>query len=322
MKTFAFIFFPQTIKQLQCLLPWRKIIPGFFSKSYLKNLAPFKISCIKKIRSIQEKEIQGYLIACPLISQSEDGLAQEAILERFAQAAGIAVKLGADILGLDINLPAINIKNKDLTEARLKIPLTNGYTLTAWSIFEAVYRTAKFKNLDFKNSSLVIAADNNAIRALCAEKLYTYFTKIAAGSDYKTQAELAKAISEADILIYLNDTPGFLSNIIKELKSGAVLFVARLAKNTIAKLNSLRRDITIIRAGLVKLPFPVNPGINPGFSGQIVSAGMAETMLMAFEDKVPGYSLSGDGNVEKLEELADISVQHGFEVWVPEAPVL
>jgi len=29
-----------------------------------------------------------------------------------------------------------------------------------------------------------------------------------------------------------------------------------------------------------------------------------------------------DKNPDKLEELADIAVQHGFQVWVPEAPVL
>jgi predicted amino acid dehydrogenase len=27
-------------------------------------------------------------------------------------------------------------------------------------------------------------------------------------------------------------------------------------------------------------------------------------------------------NLDKMEEIADLATKHGFEVWVPEAPVL
>ena len=43
---------------------------------------------------------------------------------------------------------------------------------------------------------------------------------------------------------------------------------------------------------------------------------------MLLDGKIVSYSLGEDSNLDKLEEIADIAVQHGFEVWVPEAPVL
>ena len=84
----------------------------------------------------------------------------------------------------------------------------------------------------------------------------------------------------------------------------------------------MRKDTTVIRSGLIKLPFPVRMGVNLGLPEGIVPAPVAETMLMAFADKTPGCFLSEDKNPDKLEELADIAVQQGFQVWVPEAPVL
>ncbi len=321
MKTFAFIFFPQTIKQLECFLPWRKIIPGFFLKSYLKNILPFKISHIKKIRSIQDKEIQGYFIVCPLISQSEGRLDEDAVLRRLSSAVDIAKCLGTHILGLDTSFPGIG-KDKNVLEKKLKIPLTSGYTLTAWSIFAAIYRIAKIKNIDLKSSTLVIIGEVASIGALCADKLCAYIPRIIQEVMHKDKPEFQKAINEAGIVINLNSSPDSMLNIIKELKSGAIVCDICLGKDAIAKLKLLRRDITIIRAGLIRLPFPIQLGIKLGLPKEIVSAPIAETMLMAFEDKVPGYSLSGGINPDKLEELADIAVRHGFEVWVPEAPVL
>jgi predicted amino acid dehydrogenase len=49
---------------------------------------------------------------------------------------------------------------------------------------------------------------------------------------------------------------------------------------------------------------------------------MAEAILLTFEGRFVSHSLNEETNPDNLEEIADIAVQHGFEVWVPEAPVL
>ena len=49
---------------------------------------------------------------------------------------------------------------------------------------------------------------------------------------------------------------------------------------------------------------------------------MAETMLLTLEEKFVTYSLGESINLDKLEEIADTAVRHGFEIWAPEAPVL
>jgi predicted amino acid dehydrogenase len=53
-----------------------------------------------------------------------------------------------------------------------------------------------------------------------------------------------------------------------------------------------------------------------------ISASLAETMLLTFEEKIASYFLTDSLNADRLEEIADIAVRHGFEVWAPQAPIL
>ncbi len=330
MRTFAFIVCPKTIKHLKSLIPATRLLPDFILRARLKNPLPFKISHIKKIRSAQGKEIQGYFIACPLISKPGQELNAESILAKILSAADIALRLGANILGLD--------RNVSIAIEKLNIPLTNGDTLTAWSIFEAVYRVARVKNIDLKNSTVLVIGAGTAAGSLCARKLSEYVAKIilnanngdklrlvkeaiTAANDACSrpmeviiERDLSQAIKEADIVIDLEGILALVFDATEKLKPGAI--ICAFAK-TIS-----RTDITVINGGLIKLPYPAKLGINLGLAGGVIPASIAETMLLALEDKFINYSWGEQVNPDKLEEIANIATRHGFEVWVPEAPVL
>jgi len=329
MKTFAFIFFPRTIEQLRNFSPVMRIVPDFILKSRLKDFSPFKISHLKRIRSAQGKEIQGYFIACPLISQSNQKLDEESILDKIISAANIAVRLSADILGLDINLSAV-IEKRDAIDRKLKVPFTSGDTLTSWSIFEAVYRVTRVKNIDLKKSTVAIISASSPVGSLCARKLSEYVAKIIFSAndgdklrqlkEYSraveviVEGDLDKAIKEADIIIDLEGILALNFAAAEKLKPGAIICTPNKAIS--------RADITIINGGLIKLPYPAKLGIKLGLPKGIVFASIAETMLLTFEERFINYSWGENINLDKLEEIADLAVQHGFEVWVPEAPVL
>jgi predicted amino acid dehydrogenase len=44
---------------------------------------------------------------------------------------------------------------------------------------------------------------------------------------------------------------------------------------------------------------------------------MAETMLLTLENKCVNYSLGEQINLDKLEDIANIAVRHGFEINLP-----
>lgn len=344
MGAFAFIFFPQTINQLKNFLLAMRIMPQFLLKSRLENLSAFKISHTQKIRSSQKKEIQGYFIACPLISEPDQELKEEVILEKITLATDMAKHLGANILGLDMNIPTIIEKRHPLYK-KIKMPVTCGTAFTAWSIFEAVYRVTKTKNINLKSSVLTAIGTTSPIGSLCLRKLSEYAPKIilydknrdklqllkeaiiGADSEYGKSSEVVieediyKAVKESNIVINVNGGADLLLRITEELKPDTILCDIGLSKNIIDKLR-LNQDVTIIRGGLIKLPFPTNLGINLGLPKGIIFASIAETMLLTFENRLFSYNLDENINLDRLEELADVAIQHGFEIWVPEAPVL
>lgn len=150
MKSFAYIVSPISIKQLKVLCPLLRILPDFLIKPFIKNKAPFKACQIKRIQSIQGTQIQGNIIICPLLPKqmlkSDEGL----VLESIISAGHLAQRLGAKIIGLG-GYTGI-VADKGLTVAKsLKIPVTTGKALTAWSVFEAIFRVARLKNIDLKN---------------------------------------------------------------------------------------------------------------------------------------------------------------------------
>jgi predicted amino acid dehydrogenase len=338
MKSFAFIVNPVTIKQLKNLRPLLKLVPDFLLAASLKNQPPFKVLHIKKIRSIREKEIEGYLIISPLISKQTERLDDGFILERNIAAIRLAESLNAGIIGLSGYSSLLTDKGHPIVKA-LKIPLTNGSSLAAWSVFEAIYRTARVKNVNLKESKLAVINASSPLGSLCSRKLSDYVRTIIINGaeneklirlkdniaqlspvEARIEEDMDKAVKEADIVVNADIALGPSFDIGK-LKPNTIFCNISSFVNCLEKTNP-RNDITVVEAGLIKLPYPDKLPINTGLPKNIIPASLAETMLLTFEEKFVSYSLGENINLDQLEEIADITVQHGFEVWVPQAPLL
>ena len=328
MKSFAFIVNPATIKQLKDFRPALRLLPDFVIRSSLKNFfscKSCKVSPIKKVQSIQKKEINGFFIVCPP--------------EKILDGGHIAKRLGAKVIGLNGYASYIVDKDQNAITRELNIPVTNGNAFTAWSVFEAIYRVTKINNIELKKSNLAISEATNPIGSLCAKKLSDYVSSITIVSDQRDRLlelkekildlnhievimenDVHRAVENADIVINTNNSPEIEFEI-EDLKPNAIVCDISLSDNIFKKLK-LRKDITFIRCGLVKLPYPVKLGINTGLPKGIILASLAETMLLTFEEKFVSYSLGDNINLDKLEEIADIAARYGFEVWIPEAPVM
>ncbi len=329
MKSFAYILSPISIKQLKSFSPALKILPDFVIKASLKNSQPFKSLRYKNILSVQGQEVQGVLIVCPLLPRQMLESEESFVLDKIIAAGRVAQQLGAKIIGLG-GYTAI-VADKGLTVAKkLNMPVTTGKALTAWSIFEAIYRTARLKNIRLQDSSLTIVG-GGSLGYLCAAKLSGYIPKITiTDGNGKTdrlhqckerilcvkQVEIIiednvhNAVKNADFIINASRSLQALFSL-DELKAGAVVCDVSVPWN-IADSRNNRHDITVIRAGLVKVPDGCDT---------IVHASLAETMLLTLEEKFTSYSLGDNINLDKLEEIADLAVRHGFEIWVPQAPL-
>jgi predicted amino acid dehydrogenase len=339
MKAFAFLEHPLTIAQLKTYNPLIRIIPDFMVGSSLRKTPSFKISKLKKVHSSQGKEIQGYFISWPILTKQLLELKEEFILDKVIECCQIAEELGAGILGLGGYISMVADRGYQAIAKNLKIPVTTGSVLNAWSVFEAIYRMSRVKNIDLKKSTLAVIGLDSSVGSLCARKLSAYVSKIIITAGQRDRLEqlkesilnlspieviieedMHKAVQDADIVINATNVAEILLDI-EKLRLNTIICDVSVSGNITLKRNP-GRGITIIRGGLIKIPLTAKLGVYTASPRNIIYAGLAETMLLAFAEKFVSYSLGDNVNLDKLEEIADIAVQNGFEVWVPEAPVV
>ena len=334
MGSFAFIVHPITIQQIKKIWPAIRVFPDFIVRPNLKNIPAFKVSHIKQVRSVQRKEIEGFFVACPLTPRYILEPNQEFVLNKIISTAHFAEKLGVKILGLSRYAAIVTDNGAKLT-GHIQIPVTTGSTFTAWSVFEAIYRTAKMRHIDLSQSTLAVIDAHSSIGQLCLNKLSEYIPEIiVTGRDRSKLEKIRDSMHElyhSNVSIYedareaaksstilINASCSFVANFdIQDLRPGMLVCDVSLLRN-IASRAASRKDITVIDGDVIKLKYPIELGVDTGLPRDMVYAAMAETMLLAFEEKFVDYSQGDSINPDKLEEIADLAVQHGFEVWVPE----
>ena len=337
MHTFAFLFNPVDLKHIREFWPLTRLMPDFFVKTFLKDQG-FKISPLKNFKSSQEKEIQGYFIVSPMLPEQMAELDEEMVLDKIITASYLARDLGAELLGLG-GYASVVADKKPMLYKHLKTPVTSGTSLTAWSVIEALHRIAKTKNIELKNSTLAITGAVSSIGSLCGRKLAQNFSRIILCDknpqkleklrqdilqlnqlEVLIEEDAPKAIKDADIVIAASAEKDS-SFSLEDLKPQAIVLDICLFRHLASKSNH-RQDIVILEGGIVKLPPQTHSNITMGLPKDTVCASMAETMILAFEERFATCSLGDNINLDKLEPIANLAVRHGFEIFVPGAVML
>jgi fatty aldehyde-generating acyl-ACP reductase len=313
MRKFAFIVTAATIEQLSKFRPLLMLIPGFAREQYINNLMPFQATQLSRI-NLGCEDVEGVIIVCPLIKhQNDEGF----ILDRIIASAKIANSLGADIAGLNGCASAVADKNFRVISKHIKIPVTTGNAFSSWAAFEAIYRVAKAKNINLKECRVTVIGVRKQSAILCGKILSERVSSVITIPATDMDKNYPGALKNSDIIIVAEDC----SIDFDSLKTNTIVCDISLC-GKLPKREYIPTDITFIEGALIKLPKPLSLRINSGLPNGVVSAPLAETMLLALEGKFVSYSLGENINPDKLEEIADMSARHGFEVWVPQAPVI
>ncbi|MBI5554780.1 MAG: NAD(P)H-binding protein [Elusimicrobia bacterium] len=330
MEKFGFIAHLLKIENLYKQYGILKIIPEKILVWLLKWAPSFKISKITGIKSITGKEIEGYLILCPLLPQQMLSLDDKFVVRKVIQAGKIAEKAGAKIIGLGAYTSVVGDKGF-LVANNLKIPVTSGSSFTAWAVLEAINRAAKNKDVDLSKSAVAIIGASGSIGSLCVRKLASQVKKIIitarhlekleklkevilkiASLEVQIEGNAHKAVAEADLVITTTSAPESLLDL-QEFKSGAIVCDVSVPQNVGGKAEP-ERKVTLIKGGLFKAPVEVEFGIDVGLPKNIVYACMAETMILTLEGKYISYSLGDNIALEQLDGIGEMVQKHGFDI--------
>jgi len=330
MGDFAIILHPMEISDVYRKWKILRWWPLPVTQAVTRALPPFKLSEIRGLRS-PHAEVTGWFIACPLTSSQMIQLPPERVIKKIAQAGRLAEKIGAKLVGLGAMAALVGDAGVSIAKS-LDIAVTTGNSYTVATALEAAGKAALAMGLDFNQAEVLVVGASDSIGSVCARMLarHVRFLTLLAGGRRKLDSlaqkilqenglavkittDVRRAVQRADVIITVTrSAEGFIE--VSDLKPGAVVCDVIRPRDFSRRAAELRNDILVIEGGLVEMPGQANLGFDFGLPPGTVSAGMAEAMILALEDKIESYSLGHGLSVAQVDEISRLAGKHGFRV--------
>lgn len=328
MGEFAFILHPVSgAKDAARKYPLLSLLPESALEWLLKRMSPKPVSEITGVRSLTGAEAHGWFVGCPLTPRQFLELPTDFVLGKIIRAAQVAQELGARVVGLGAMTSVV--ADAGVTIARnVEIAVTTGNSYTVWTAIEGAKQAAQLMGTDPAQAHVAVMGATGSIGQVCvrimAEQapLVTLIgrnqprlAELAASVDGRAEitytTDPAAGLRDADIVITVTsavDTvvPG------EALKPGAVVCDVARPRDVSRAVVRTRPDVLVIEGGAVEVPGDVDFHFDFGFPPRTAYACMAETMILALEERYESYSLGRELSVEKVNEISALASKHGF----------
>ncbi len=330
MQNFAFMIHPMDVGDVARKFKLAKYLPQRALERAFALLPSMKVSHITGIRS-SYGEAEGWFIACPLTTRLMTSMPSGYVIRKIIQGGRVAEKLGAKIFGLGAFTKVIG--DAGITVAKnLNIPVTTGNSYTVATAVDATREAARVMGHDLKKSSVVIMGATGSIGRVCAMILagearnMTLVARnkrkledLAAGILYETglavkiTSDSKRALSNGDVVITVTSA---VDTVIEpeDIKTGAVICDVARPRDVSKRVSEVRKDVLVIEGGVVEVPGDVEFNLNFGFPPGTAYACMAETMILALEERYESFTLGRDLSIEQVEEIAGLAKKHGFKL--------
>lgn len=334
MKTidFGFIIHPLNIEDIITRVKGTKRLPPEFVEKCFARLPAFKYSEISGITSTATgKTISGAFIGCPLTTEQMLNLPEHHVIQKIVKAGKVAEKMGAGLVGLGAMTSVV--ADAGITIAgQLNIPVTTGNSYTVAMAMEGTKEAAAKMGIDIAEADVIVVGATGAIGAVCSQLISReckYLTLIArdrekldnlawtimrqTGLAVKITNDLKKALKRAQIVITVTSSGG---NIIQpeDLPPGCVVCDVARPRDVSRRVAAVRKDVLVIEGGLVQIPGKISTGLNLGYPPNVTLACMAETMILALENRLESFTLGRNLTIEQVEEIYRLGRKHGFEL--------
>lgn len=315
---------------------------AFFPPVYLSHIAGVRSAATGK-------EIEGWLIACPMTPHRLLQVSVPTAYRKLVQAGRMAERLGARILGLGAFTGVVG--DAGVSVAReLSIPVTTGNSYTVAVAVDAAVEGARRMGLDPARSTAAVVGAYGSTGQACArllagrvarlllvgrersrleevrreievetEGVYVRSDEDASASPSSPDlsrvwaSDRLEDVRQADIVLTVTSA---VEPIIapEHLKAGAVVCDVARPRNVSRCVARRRDDVLVIEGGVVDVPGQVDFGFDFGFPPGQAYACMAETMVLAMEGRYESYSLGRDLSLARVAEISELAAKHGFHL--------
>ena len=319
-----------------------QVSPPMFMNSLEKIMAyapPFVYSKVSGIKSPTGVETEGWLISVGGTPREIMNHSPEFTYRRLLDAAAMAKRLGAQIMGLGAFTKVVG--DAGLTVAkRAPLPITTGNSYSAsgalWAAHDALLRMRLLpppKGKERVKFKAMIVGATGAIGSVCArlmakaaEEVYLVSPETAKLLSLKESilketpdaklhlsAQADKDIADMDMIVTATSGAGKKVLDIMKVKPGCVITdVARpldLPPEEVAK----RPDVLVIESGEIQLPGDVHMK-NIGLPKGVAYACLAETIVLALEGRFENFTVGRAIEWEKVREIYKLGIKHGMKL--------
>ena len=189
--------------------------------------------------------------------------------------------------------------------------MTTGNSYTVASAIEATLEACKLMDIDIRQAYVAVLGATGSIGSIVARLMARkckYLMLLARNDERLTklartimyESGIATEVSrtnevlrKADIVISVTSSVDTVINP-EDLKPGAIVCDVARPRDVSLAVQKKRKDVLVIEGGVIKVPGPVNFNFNFGFPPGLAYACMAETMILALENRWENYSLGRD----------------------------
>ncbi len=328
MGQFAFILHPMQISDVFRRYPALKILPERLIEGIMRYVPPRAVSRITGIRS-QYAQAEGHFVVCPLSSRQMMELPAEQVVSRIVAAGRVAEQLGARIVGLGALTAVVGDAGRRVAE-QLSIPVTTGNSYTVATAIEGTRRALQYMGYDVQDVNLAVVGATGSIGQICATimarevrqltlvgrdmlRLEALRDRILVDSGVSSHicTDLSSVLGDCEAVITVSSAVDAIVEP-EYLKSGAVVCDVARPRDVSERVAATRDDVLVIEGGVVSVPGEPDFGFNFGVPSDSCMACMAETIVLAMEERYESYSLGRDLTVRQVEEIDRLATKHGF----------
>jgi predicted amino acid dehydrogenase len=343
-KRFAFVIHPlskEFLKQDKLIRYFSEVLPPPFldvAERVVAHAPPWVYSKVTGIKSPEGVEAEGWLITVGGTPKQMLSHSPEFTYKRLLQAAKMAKRLGAQVMGLGAFTKVVG--DAGVTVAKQSpIPITTGNSYSAsgalWAAADASRRLGLLKaepGKQIEGKAMVIGA-TGAIGSVCCRLLAYAFKEIylidvrearllalresitdETPSVQVTVATNADAyLPDMDVIVTATSAAGKKILDIMKVKPGCVITdVARpldLSPEDVAK----RPDVLYVESGEIDLPG--EPQLRDiGLPSGVAYACLAETIVLALEGRFENFTLGRNIEWPKVKEIYQMGLKHGMKL--------
>jgi fatty aldehyde-generating acyl-ACP reductase len=328
---FAFILHPLYVSQYAQKFPITRFLPDRLVEAAFRAVPPFEASHITGIQSSTGAAAEGWFIALPWTPRVLLAAPPPLVYRRLIQAGRIAERLGAGIVGLGAFTKVVGDRGITVANA-LEIGVTTGNSLTVATAIEGALLGAQRMGIDAPSAEVAVIGATGSIGTACCRILARQVGGLvlaartrprldalaerlrgAGRARVRVTTDVRRAVGVADLVITVSTATDVLIEP-EDLRPGAVVCDVARPRNVSRLVYDRRSDILVIDGGVIEVPGPVEFGLDFGFPPRSCEACMAETILLALEQRYEDYTLGADVALDKVDEIHALMRRHGFRL--------